>query len=147
MQDICLSEFQICLLLRESLAALPMEACGIIAGQTGCATRIFTAVNVAQTLHRFSIAPDELSHILCQIDRAGDQWLGIWHSHPQSPAVPSAADIRCARHPTKIWLIVSLATGGRVSIGKGIRYEDCVIRGYRIDGERCRFHEVPVRKV
>lgn len=147
MEGISLTEFQVCLLLRESLAAFPMEACGIIAGRAGCATRIFTAVNAAQTLHRFSIAPDELNHILHQIDRAGDQWLGIWHSHPQSQAVPSAADIRCARHPTKIWLIVSLATESRARIGKGIRYEDCVIRGYRIDGRGCRFHEVSVREV
>ena len=47
-----------------------------------------------------------------EIDEAGLDLIGIYHSHVSSPAYPSRTDSEQAFWPDAVYLIVSLAGGG-----------------------------------
>lgn len=72
-----------------------------------------TAFHPARNEHasplRFSVHPEDLVRIVLGIERAGDDLVGIFHSHVGSPAVPSPADRREARYPDAVHVLVSLA--------------------------------------
>ena len=55
-----------------------------------------------------------------EIDDAGLDLVGIYHSHVSSPAYPSRTDAEQAFWPDAVYVIVSLAGGG------------AEVRGYRI---------------
>ncbi len=56
--------------------------------------------------------------------RAGDEIVGVWHSHTHTDAYPSPTDVRQAVDPMWVYVIVSL------------RDEVPMLRAYRIrDGE------------
>jgi len=57
--------------------------------------------------------------------------VGIYHSHPKSPAEPSQTDINLAQYPHWLYLIVSLAG-------------DPVVRAWRIDDGRVEEEEIDV---
>ena len=57
------------------------------------------------------------------IRSAGLEMLAIYHSHPETPARPSAEDIRLALTPDVIYVIVSLQNGKRPAV-KGFLMEN-----------------------
>ena len=91
-------------------AGLPDEACGIVAGRDGVATRFFPAVNGDASPFRYAIDAQDLLRIITAIDDAGEDVLAIYHSHTRSPAFPSRTDVELAFWPDAAYLIVSLAT-------------------------------------
>jgi proteasome lid subunit RPN8/RPN11 len=54
------------------------------------------------------MAPEEQFKVVKDIRSAGLEMLAIYHSHPETPARPSAEDIRLAFTPDVIYVIVSL---------------------------------------
>jgi len=99
----------------------PNEACGLLAGQDGTATRLFAMTNAERSPVIYRIDPKEQLRVFNQIDDDGLQLVGIYHSHTRSPAYPSDTDVRQAYYPEAVYLIVSLAE------------QDPVLRGYRIN--------------
>lgn len=115
-------------------AALPNEACGLLAGSlaTGRARDFHPARNADASPYRYRLDPDDLVRITFAIERAGDELLAIVHSHPRSVARPSPSDRRAALlYPGTLQLIVGMAAGG------------AVLRAWRIGSERVE--EVAVR--
>lgn len=97
-------------LIRNARTMAPMEACGILGGRGDEATRVFQARNVAELPGRFMIHPSDQLAALVAIEERGDQVLAVWHSHPESEAVPSPTDVDLADGwPEPLHLIVSLA--------------------------------------
>ena len=98
-------------------AGYPDEACGILSGNAeGTAiVKHFPARNAAADdggdPHTFSIiAAPELLKIVDEIYDADGSVLVYYHSHPQTPAYPSARDIRYANNwPGTYYFIFSLA--------------------------------------
>jgi proteasome lid subunit RPN8/RPN11 len=90
-------------------AGLPDEACGIVAGREGEATRFFPAVNADASPYRYSIDSADLLRIVTTIEDAGEELVAIYHSHTRSPAFPSRTDVELAFWPDAAYLIVSLA--------------------------------------
>jgi proteasome lid subunit RPN8/RPN11 len=90
-------------------AELPNEACGIVAGRDGVATRFMPARNADASPFRYSIDSQDLLRIVTDIDDAGEDLLAIYHSHTRSPAYPSRTDVELAFWPDAAYLIVSLA--------------------------------------
>lgn len=86
----------------------PLEACGLVAGRDGVATRFFPTENAERSPVRYTIPPLEILRITREIDRAGEELLAIFHSHPATEAYPSATDIRLAFYPDAYYLICSL---------------------------------------
>jgi proteasome lid subunit RPN8/RPN11 len=67
------------------------------------------ARNIADSPARFLMDPRD--HIDARRDarRRGLDVLGFYHSHPRSPAIPSATDLMEATYPNHLYAIVSLA--------------------------------------
>jgi proteasome lid subunit RPN8/RPN11 len=64
--------------------------------------------NVENSSNHFMMEPKEQFAVVKEIRSAGLEILAIYHSHPETPARPSAEDIRLALTPDVIYLIVSL---------------------------------------
>ena len=95
-----------------ALAEAPREACGLIGGVGGQAQRIIAAPNVAAepTLH-YEIEPAALVAGLMQLQAAGLELIGFYHSHPQGPPSPSQTDLALATYPDAAYVIVGLRGG------------------------------------
>ncbi len=87
----------------------PFEACGLILGRQGEVLDIIHARNVdPQPATGFVVAPEQLFSVLSRVEQEGLDFLGVYHSHPAGPPIPSARDLREAYYPDIIQLIVGL---------------------------------------
>ena len=91
--------------------AFPRECCGLLEGtRDGTVFRIAAlhpARNLCDDPARFLIDPAD--HITAQkrARAGGRQIIGCYHSHPQGPAQPSAADLAGAGENDFLWLIAA----------------------------------------
>lgn len=90
-------------------ACLPNEACGLVGGRGEEAVVFQPCVNVLASPTRYRIDPLEILRTLERFDREGLELVGIFHSHPATPAWPSATDVAEAYYPEAVYLIASLA--------------------------------------
>ena len=100
---------------REAMAAyakngLPNEACGLIAGRVEegvkVVEKVYFMTNADASREHFSIGLREQLSAVKDMRANGLVPLGNFHSHPGTPARPSAEDIR--RDPSASYLILSL---------------------------------------
>lgn len=88
---------------------LPNECCGMIGGRDGEATSVVRVENAAHSPLRYEMDPQGQFDALKQIEDAGDELIGIYHSHTRSAAYPSQTDVNEARMwPEQVYVIVSL---------------------------------------
>jgi proteasome lid subunit RPN8/RPN11 len=99
---------------------LPNEACGIIAGKDGTATRLYRAINAEASPYRYSVEPKDLLRIHKDVDRRDEEFMVIYHSHTHTEAYPSPTDLRLAAWPDAYYVLVSL------------KDEPPAVRAYRI---------------
>jgi proteasome lid subunit RPN8/RPN11 len=97
-------------LLAHARSEVPLEACGILAGSLaeGRATAYHPARNADASPFVYTVHPDDLVRIVLGIEDAGKDLVAIFHSHVQSPPVPSATDRRQAMYPDAIYLLATL---------------------------------------
>jgi proteasome lid subunit RPN8/RPN11 len=107
-------------------AGMPNEACGILAGRDGHAERFFPAQPDEPSPYYYRIDARDQIRIMMEIEDAGLDLIGIYHSHVSSPAYPSRTDAEQAFWPDATYVIVSLA-GGDAEM-KGYRIEDMAVR-------------------
>ena len=89
---------------------LPNECCGMIGGRDGEATSVVRVENAAASPLRYEMDPQGQFDGLKAIEGAGDELLGIYHSHTRSAAYPSQTDVNQAvAWPDQVYVIVSLA--------------------------------------
>jgi len=104
-------------------ADYPHECCGALLGRrTGpgvsSGVSVIRAVrmrnmNTERARDRFTLDPKELMDVEKAADREGLELVGIYHSHPDSPAEPSVTDLSfAAPWPGLSWIILSVR-GGR----------------------------------
>jgi len=89
-------------------AEASIEACGILAGSYSRVEKLYKMTNADKSSDHFMMEPAEQFKVVKDIRSAGLKMLAIYHSHPQTPARPSAEDIRLALTPDVIYVIVSL---------------------------------------
>ena len=87
----------------------PREACGILAGTGHRVLRIYRARNAQHSPASYSLDPEEQYRIFTDIEDRGLELVGIYHSHPSSPAAPSDTDIEQAYYPEVSYVLISLA--------------------------------------
>ena len=95
-------------MLAQAKAEAPVEACGILAGKDGEVERLYEMTNSDKSSDHFMMTPEEQFKVVKNIRSDGLEMLAIYHSHPETPARPSAEDIRLALTPDVIYVIVSL---------------------------------------
>ena len=98
-------------LLAHAREDAPNECCGLIGGGDGAAATVYRAQNAEASPLRYNLDPQDQFRIMTEMDEAGEELVGIYHSHTKSPAYPSQTDINLAAYPDAIYLIVSLAEG------------------------------------
>jgi [CysO sulfur-carrier protein]-S-L-cysteine hydrolase len=96
-------------LLAQARAAAPVEACAILAGREGRVQALFPMTNRDSSADHFMMDPVEQFSVVKAVRAAGQQMLAVHHSHPTTPAWPSAEDIRLAVTPGVVYTILSLA--------------------------------------
>ncbi len=89
----------------------PNECCGLIGGRDGEATTVYRARNAFASPTRYHVDDGDLFRIVeREIPAAGEDLVGIYHSHLVSEAYPSQTDINLADGwPDPLYLICSLA--------------------------------------
>jgi proteasome lid subunit RPN8/RPN11 len=94
----------------------PDEACGILAGKGGRVEKVYPMRNSRPSPVGYEMEPEEQFRVLREIRQAGLDLVGIFHSHPGSPAYPSNIDVERAywpgtlfpNYPKAVYVIVSL---------------------------------------
>jgi proteasome lid subunit RPN8/RPN11 len=96
--------------VRHAREGAPDEVCGILPGRDGIVTRVIRGKNVASNPRlRYELDPNQQYAAFREMEAEGESMLGIYHSHPFSPAFPSNVDLEMAFYPGSIYVIVSLA--------------------------------------
>lgn len=103
----------------------PLEACGMLGGEAGVVSEHYPMVNTDRSNEHFTMEPKEQFTVIKNLRAKGKEFLGIYHSHPESPARPSAEDIRLALTPDVSYIIISLA--GEAPDVKSFRIENGVV--------------------
>ena len=92
-----------------ALSARPAECCGLLSGNDGLITSLHPLRNDSERPEsRYFASPEDLFGAMRRIRDAGHVLLGIYHSHPRSPAYPSPADVEMAFYPEAFYFIISL---------------------------------------
>ena len=91
-----------------ALAEHPNECCGILAGENNTIKQIYPVTNTYRSPYRYLMDPQEQFEVIRDAEKRGFDILGFYHSHTNSPAYPSATDVRLATWPDAYYLLVSL---------------------------------------
>ncbi len=113
METIKLSQNVVNEILAQAQQSPQAEICGLISRGAEGVWRCYPVPNCAeQPAQRYCMEPAGQIDALRQMREAGESLFAIYHSHPHSAAQPSATDIREARYPEALYLIISLDTAG-----------------------------------
>ncbi|MDH4322080.1 MAG: Mov34/MPN/PAD-1 family protein [Desulfobulbaceae bacterium] len=88
---------------------MPNEACGYLAEQDGVIVRHYALTNLDKAADHYTMEPREQFAAIKDMRGRKLKLAAVYHSHPETPARPSAEDIRLAYDPEISYLIVSLA--------------------------------------
>lgn len=95
-------------IVNHALEGLPEEVCGIIRGRRLDAYEVVRGRNVAQDRTRnYTLDADTLLRQF-EFEDAGDEMMGVYHSHPATEAYPSPTDAWLAHYPDAVYFICSL---------------------------------------
>ena len=107
----------------------PNECCGLLAGKENFLATLYSIRNLpaddpmvadlkvpVDRRFRYVMDPKEQLLALKKMRQEGTELRGIYHSHPHSPAYPSATDVRLAFYSDVYYLIVSLEEKDRPQV-------------------------------
>lgn len=135
-----LSDAQYRTILGHCYDGLPDEACGLLTGPmtagepTGLVREVCPARNADASAVTYTVDSKDLLQAMRAAEAAGDEIVGVWHSHTHTDAYPSPTDVRQAVDPAWIYVIVSLRDGAPV------------LRAYRIRDESIAEVQVAVER-
>ncbi len=119
-------------MLEQARAEAPVECCGILAGRDGRAEKLYKMANAEHRCDHFMMASEQQFEAVKGIRSSSLDMLAIYHSHPETPARPSAEDIRLALTPNIVYVILSLQPN-RGPAMKGFQIEDGTVGEVPID--------------
>ncbi|MBP6017344.1 MAG: M67 family metallopeptidase [Candidatus Promineofilum sp.] len=101
----------------------PYEGCGLLLGTAEDGRNVVQAVRplpnvwpvASEQPERFRIAPDDWRDVELEAMSQGLDVIGIFHSHPDHPAVASPRDLAWASWPGYSYLITEVITGKPVA--------------------------------
>ncbi len=96
-------------IIAQARKELPNEACGYLAAQDDRIARHYPMTNTDAAGDHFSMDPAEQFAAVKDMRERGLKLRAVYHSHPETPARPSAEDIRLAYDPNVSYVIISLA--------------------------------------
>lgn len=130
---IALGARQLRQIARAAEAAYPEECCGLLVGTGGEGSerhwrvvRVEASTNLAEgdRRRRFEVDPGLLIRLHRELRGGETRVIGVYHSHPDHPAEPSAHDLELAMEPGLVWLIVSVVGGRATDASAHVLAED-----------------------
>ena len=97
-------------IVEHSKQELPIEACGYLASENDIVSAHYELTNIDKATDHFSMEPQEQFAAVKEMRSQGQVLRAVYHSHPETPARPSAEDVRLAYDPDISFVIISLAT-------------------------------------
>ena len=86
-----------------------IEVCGLIGANGRQAFNLYPVKNIAeQPTHNFLMDPEAQVAIMRQLRAKKESLWGIYHSHPDTQAIPSERDLKLAAYPGVNYFIISL---------------------------------------
>jgi len=124
-QEICLPRKLTNQLLHLAQASPQQEICGLIgANAFGRPVSCYPVANSAEhPQNRYCMEPGQQIAAMKAMRDKQETLFAIFHSHPETPAIPSATDIAQANYPQTLYLIISMGTKGVLEL-----------RAFNIDG-------------
>ena len=128
------------LMKQDSLNSYPFECCGFLfgheVGDERTATSILVVTNISEEdqRRRFRISAQEYMHAENYALEKNLTLLGIYHSHPDHPAIPSEHD-RLAAQPFFSYIILSISDLGVSGL-----------RSWRLNDQQ-QFEEEPINHI
>lgn len=108
-------------MMAHAQAEAPNECCGLLSGKEGVVSEIDKIGNLPSDnpaivdlkvppdrRFRYVMDPKEQLEAFKKMRKNGTELLAIYHSHPHSPAYPSATDVRLAFYTDVYYIIISL---------------------------------------
>jgi [CysO sulfur-carrier protein]-S-L-cysteine hydrolase len=88
----------------------PEEACGLLVGHPsrGQALQFIACENISHSAKVYSIEPKAVLRTERDAEAAGQEVIGVMHSHTHTEPYPSPTDVEQAPDPTWHYVIVSL---------------------------------------
>lgn len=86
----------------------PNEVGGLLIGHARRVERVLAMRNVESSAVAFRLDAEEQYRAFIEMEDAGEELVGIYHSHPRSRAYPSPTDVRMSYSPEVYVVVVSL---------------------------------------
>jgi [CysO sulfur-carrier protein]-S-L-cysteine hydrolase len=118
-------------LVDHAVREAPNECCGYLRAREGRVEDVTEAENSRRSPYGYELDGPALLRVN-ELDDEGWE-IGVYHSHPRSPAEPSQTDINLATYPHWTYLIVSLADASAP-----------IVRAWRIDDDDVREESVEI---
>ncbi len=123
------------ILVEYSKQESPNEACAILAGKNNSISRIYLMKNIQEQPDSFLMAPEEQFKVIKDIRKKKLEMLGIFHTHPDSPARPSIRDISMAFYTEVVYFILSLEDS-----------DNPLLKGFRIIDREVSNEEIKIKE-
>jgi proteasome lid subunit RPN8/RPN11 len=106
----------------------PEECCGFLLGLNASERRILRIVSVPNVnahnrRRRYNIDPKDIIHADEMAQKLSLEVIGIYHSHPDAPSIPSQFDLEYA-WPWYTYLVVAVENGKENGVGAWVLGED-----------------------
>jgi [CysO sulfur-carrier protein]-S-L-cysteine hydrolase len=120
-------------MVAHALRDVPNECCGLIGGRGEEATTVYPMRNEFESPLRYKLDSEDNLRVHHEMDRAGEETVGVYHSHTKSPAFPSQTDVNEAQPwQEPVYFIVSLADP-EAPVVKGFRFRGLDIADVELD--------------
>ena len=110
-KEIILNQEQIDILIEHSTKFHPNESCAMLLGtydnQQWNVKKVFLTNNMEKSETNFTISPEELLHGHQLAEKKQLELVGVFHSHPNSSAIPSDTDKKFMKGNPVPWIIFS----------------------------------------
>ncbi len=110
-KEIILNQEQIDILTEHAKKSHPNESCAMLLGthndQQWNVKEVFLTNNMEQSETNFTISPEELLHGHQLAEKKQLELVGVFHSHPNSSAIPSDTDKKFMKGNPVPWIIFS----------------------------------------
>ena len=112
-------------MLDHALSDPASEVCGLIGGNDDRACNIYPVKNIAESpKDSFFMDPQDQIATMRLLREKNEILWGIYHSHPDTQAIPSQRDLDQAAYPGVFYFIISLVE------------DSLVLNAYEFDGEK-----------
>lgn len=111
---------------------MPYEVCGYLAERDGRVVQHYELSNTDEAADHFSMDPAEQFAVLKEARQKGVKLTAVYHSHPETPARPSAEDIKLAYDPTISYVIISMAEDNAVVKSFRIKQGEVIVEPIKI---------------